>query len=123
MPRYEQFPHQFTLDNRKYAITLPNFYDDGSNSNIGEAVGLTKIKDEDDLTGMDTVTVSEGLLTGKLIRIRIGFSGQNTNNRTKSANIICPIDNAKTAIGTIYKKKYRGNDVVSAGIPRRRRLG
>lgn len=119
------FCHTFKIGIKEYLIALPDYYDGnggGGVSNIGSAMGISKIfpETEIDPDKYDTVTVSDGLKNGVLVRLRISYDDGTKN---KSARIICPVDKAKVAICALLGKIYKGKIVVSAGIPRRRRLG
>lgn len=117
-------PHEIAIGSRKYYIKLPDRYDNGATSNIGSALGIKKLPENTEVDAdTDTLEVGTGLRLGKLMRIRISYEDPANANRTKSAQVLCPIDKAAGAITAILSKKYNGGDVTGAGIPRRRRLG
>jgi hypothetical protein len=118
-------PHKFTENGRVYYIKLPDVYDNSSHT-IGKAFGLTKVtadaaNEDEDGEGM---SVSEGLLTGKLVRIRLSYIvGTGATAKRRSARVICPINKASKGIVKVLSEKYKDIEILSAGIPRRRRLG
>lgn len=113
--------HSFTVGSTKFIIKLPDVYDAAGYS-IGAAFGITKLADgyvtDDDDASM---TVSEGLKTGKMIRLRLSYKG--TDNKTKTARVVCPTAKVDTGLNAVVSKTYKTRDITSAGIPRRRRLG
>lgn len=124
MARDPLVPHFFSEGSNRYILELPDTYA-STGSNIGSAMGITKAPanfepDEDDFG----LSVSEGLKTGRLVRLRISYrqtvAGRNI---TKSARIICPTSKVDTALPSLKTKTFKGFNIVGAGIPRRRRLG
>ncbi|NJO98672.1 MAG: hypothetical protein HC764_23940 [Pleurocapsa sp. CRU_1_2] len=118
-------PHKFIDGTKTYYVKLPDVYDNASHT-IGNAFGLklvtadTASEDEDG----DGITVSEGLLTGKLIRVRLSYIvGTGLTAKRRTARVVCPIGVASKAIVKVLSEKYKGIEISSAGIPRRRRLG
>jgi len=117
-------PHTFQEGSITYILKLPDVYA-SDNSTIASALGLTRKDPKDFEPGDDDVwmPVSEGLKTGKLIRIRLSYRFAKTGKTvTKSARVVCPTSKVDTAMAGLLGKTYKGNNVTSAGIPRRRRL-
>lgn len=116
----ELLPHYFTEGSTRFILSLPDVYG-GNGYTIGQALGITKAPDgfvaDDDDAGL---SVSEGLRTGKLVRLRLSYR---EGSRSKSTKIVCPTGKVSTAINSIQGKTYDSKKVISAGIPRRRRLG
>lgn len=117
-------PHTFNEGSIRYLLDLPDVYA-SDNSTIATALGLSRkdpktFEPEDDDVWLP---VSEGMKTGKLIRLRISYR-DTVNSRivTKSARIICPTSKVNTAISGLKGKTYRGKNITGAGIPRRRRI-
>jgi len=75
------------IENRyiRYVLSLPDLYE-GEQSTIASALGITRptnFEPNDDDVGL---SVSEGLKTGKLIRLRLSYRDVvNSTNGTKSA--------------------------------------
>lgn len=118
-------PHKFKVGTRTYYVKLPDVYNNASHT-IGNAFGLTlvtadsAVEDEDG----EGISVSEGLLTGKLIRIRLSYIvGTGLTAKRRTARVVCPIGEASKGVVKVLSEKYKGIEVSSAGIPRRRRLG
>jgi hypothetical protein len=118
-------PHKFTANARTYYVKLPDVYDNASYT-IGKAFGLTKVTadaavEDDDGEG---ISVSEGLMTGKLVRIRLSYIvGTGATAKRRTAKVVCPIGTASKGIVKVLSEQYKGIEIASAGIPRRRRLG
>ena len=116
-------PHTFNEESIRYLIDLPDVYA-SDNSTIATVLGLTRqnpatFEPEDDDVWLP---VSEGMKTGKLVRLRISYRATvSGRTRTKSARIICPRSKVNTAISGLKGKTYQGNNITGAGIPRRRR--
>jgi hypothetical protein len=124
MARDPLVTHFFSEGSKRFILELPDTYASTGNT-IGSAMGITKAPanfepDEDDIG----LSVSEGLKTGRLVRLRVSYrtvvSGRNV---TKSARIICPTSKVDTALPSLKSKTYKTFNIVGAGIPRRRRLG
>lgn len=117
-------PHKIVINSKDYYIKLPDFYDDGDNSNIGSAMSITKLTADDEIgADEDTIQVGDSIKTGKLLRLRLTYKDSENGNVSRSAQVICPVDKAKSAITAVLTKKYRGGNITAAGVPRRRRLG
>ena len=119
------FNHEFAIGSKKYLVVLPDYYQGnggGGTGNIGSAMGITKIDPATEINpdDYDSLTIGEGLKAGMLLRMRISYED---GTKTKSARIVCPIDKAKAAKASLLGKTYKGKNIISAGIPRRRRLG
>ena len=116
--------HKFKVGTKDYTIRLRNVYDNGSTSNVGTVVGITQV---DSATGApdgaETVTVGNSLKYGRLARIRITYKPAGNLAASKSAQILCPIDEVQSSLSNLIGKNYNGGVITAAGIPRRRRLG
>jgi hypothetical protein len=96
------------------AVKLPDAYD-----GIASVVGLTKVTTvAADASHGD---VSHLLRDAQIARVRISY--RNTAGKYRTADIICDLDNYKSALGTLPGKPYRGSTIIDAFVPRRRRLG
>ena len=116
--------HKFTKGSTTYFIKLPDIYDNGAGYNIGSAMGISKLSGTEEVTAADvSLEVGDGIKNGQLIRMRIGYNDTTDNNKRKSARVICPIDKAAGAVVSLLSKSYKGSDIKSAAVPRRRRLG
>ncbi|MGV2389705.1 MAG UNVERIFIED_CONTAM: hypothetical protein LVR29_19940 [Microcystis novacekii LVE1205-3] len=116
--------HYFTDGGIRYILQLPDVYA-STGRTIGAAMGITKasttFESGDDDVGL---LVSEGLKTGKLVRLRLSYRRVvNGRNTTRSARIICPTSKVNTALPSLKSKTYRTFNITGAGMPRRRRLG
>ena len=89
-------PHYYTDGSIRYVLSLPDVYE-GEQSTIASALGITRpenFEPDDDDVGL---SVSEGLRTGKLIRLRLSYRDViNGRNVTKSTKIICPTNKVDT---------------------------
>lgn len=117
-------PHKFTVRGKDYFVRLPDVYDNGADYTIGSALKISKLADNATIPdNADTIEVGDGIKNGQLIRLRLSYKDVTDNNKSKSASIICPIDQASTAKAGLMARKYKGSKVTSAAVPRRRRLG
>ena len=117
-------PHKLEINNKTYYAKLPDVYDNGADYNIGSALGISRLGDTEEIDATaDTIEIGDGIKTGKLMRIRISYQDATDNNKSKSSQVVCPVDKAKTAITAVLSKTYKASNIKSAGIPRRRRLG
>lgn len=116
MASLEKAWHKVVLDGEDAKIWLPDLYE-----GVGTALGITKITNDEAGTIKNTISVSEGLKAGQIVRLRL--SVREALGKTKSARVLCSITEVRTAVANVVGKTYRGNQVRSAGIPRRRRLG
>ena len=116
--------HFFTEGSTRFILELHDVYA-SNGSTIASAMGITRAPsnfepDEDDVG----LRVSDGLRTGRLIRLRLSYrTVVDGRNITKSARIICPTSKVDTALFSLKNKTYKTFNIVGAGIPRRRRLG
>jgi hypothetical protein len=117
MPSLEKKWHKVALDGANAKIWLPDVYD-----GVGTALGITEMTPEEAASIQDSISLSEGLKNGQLIRLRLTVRDA-TTGKSKSARVVCSITEVRTAIANVVGKTYRGNLVRSAGTPRRRRLG
>ena len=65
-------------------------------------------------------TIGNLLKTGQAFRLRVRYK---EGTKIKAANVVCDIDKASGAIAKLRGKSYGGGTILSASIPRRRRLG
>lgn len=118
MAKLPRDPYTLRVGTQIVVVQLPQFYDD-----IANYVGLTK------LTGVAPADAGKGnvsnlLRDAQIARIRVSYKkvvGGVAKFRTQ--DIICDLDNYKTALGTLPNKAFRGSKIEDAYIPRRRRLG
>lgn len=117
-------PHKFTQNGRVEYANLPDVYDNGADYTIGSAMGISRLTGDDEIpAGVNTVEVGAGIKNGIFVRLRLGYNDTTDNNKRKAATVVCPISYASAAIAGVRAKKYKGSDVQSAAVPRRRRLG
>ena len=116
-------PHYYTENSIRFILSLPDVYD-SEGSTIAGSLGFTKAPDNFEPDENDVgLSVSDGLRTGKLIRLRLSYRDTvNGRTITKSARIVCPASKVNTAISALRSKQYKGNNITGAGVPRRRRL-
>jgi hypothetical protein len=117
--RLPRATHVIKVGNNPVLVRLPDVYS-GTGSTIGTAVGVTKLAGEPP-AGAQQGKISELQLNGQVAKIRISY--RNAAGKYRTADVICDLDNYKTAIGTLPTKQYRGSNIIEAYIPRRRRLG
>ncbi|NCR56558.1 MAG: hypothetical protein GPJ01_01565 [Microcystis aeruginosa LL13-06] len=88
-------------------------------------MGISRAPSNFEPTENDVVMrVSDGLRTGRLIRVRLSYQTLvDGRNITKSARIVCPSSKVDTALVSLKSKTYKTFNIVGSGIPRRRRLG
>ena len=93
------------------------FITEDNYTEIGPTLGVSK------LAGTDTVdavsTIGNLLKMGQALRLRIRYK---EGSKVKSSLVVCDIDKAPSAIVGIRGKGYGGGIILSASIPRRRRL-
>lgn len=117
-------PHKFTQNGKVEYANLPDVYDNGAEYTIGSAIGISKLTANDEIpAGTNTVEVGSGIKNGIFVRMRVSYNDVTDTNKRKSAMIVCPMERASGAIAGLRAKKYKGSDVASAAVPRRRRLG
>lgn len=115
--------HKFTRNGITYFIKLPDVYDNGAEYTIGSAMGISKLTGNEEITANDiSLEVGDGIKNGQLVRMRVSYDDATDSGKSKTAKIICPIDKAAAAVVAVLAKNYKGSDIKSAGIPRRRRL-
>jgi len=103
--------HVMTVGAVKIGVKLPDVYD-----GIASAVGIR----QDTGDPPDIVMGANDLVrNGQAIRIRISYP---SGTRAKYGTVLCAIDEAKTAVGNLIGKTYRGGTIKTAGFPTRRRL-
>lgn len=114
--------HEVTINGKKFAMRLNDNYDD-SDSNIGSALGIKRLGDNESFDeGTIPLAVGAGIRSGLLARLNIRQKTTGANPQIKTGKIICPIDKVASAITDLVGKNYGGNSVQSASIPQRRRL-
>jgi hypothetical protein len=121
MAVYKKAYHKFTQGTQTFAVKLADVYE-SNGSNISSAVGLDKVGVGNELP--DDVTeigVSDGIKNGKLAPLRLSIKN-GTTGKVTSARIVCPIDKIAKAKGNLLDKTYLGQNITSAGVPRRRHL-
>lgn len=87
-------------------------------SDIGPVVGVAKLADADRVDAVSTV--GNLFKSGQAVRLKVRFR---VGTQYNVGSIVCDIDKAPSAIGGLIGKTYRGGEITSASIPRRRRLG
>jgi hypothetical protein len=94
------------------------FITEDNYSDIGSTLGIAKLASADLVDAFSTV--GNLLKSGQALRLRIRYK---EGTKVKSASVICDIDKAAGAVAAIRGKNYSGGVILSASIPRRRRLG
>jgi hypothetical protein len=112
MAKEKRVPHQITIDGQKYMEMLPDVYGD-----IGTVVGITKAPSPDNTNYAGKLRVSDAILAGDLVRIKCLLENR------KYRSILCVTAKLAGAMGGLLSKKVAGQDVRTAMIPRRQRLG
>jgi len=121
MAVYKKVYHKFTIGTQTFAVKVADVYE-SNGSNIGSAVGLDKVGVGNELPDDVTeISISDGLKNGKLARLRLSVKN-GTTGKVKSARIVCPINKIAMAKGNLLDKTYLGENITSAGVPRRRQL-
>lgn len=105
--------HWIQSGTAKIGFAAPDVYSD-----IGPVVGVSKLADEDTVDAM--VRVGDAIRQGQVMRLRVRYE---EGDEVKSSFILCDIDKAATAIAGLRGKSYKGGEIKSANIIRRRRLG
>jgi hypothetical protein len=116
--------HHFTEGSARFLLELPDVYTTNG-STIGSAMGISRAANNFEPTDNDiAMRVSDGLRTGRLIRLRLSYrTVVDGRDITKSARIVCPTSKVDTALLSLKSKTYKTFNITGAGIPRRRRLG
>ncbi len=114
MARIQRESYSMKVGSEVKILKLPNVYD-----GIAQYVGLTKITGAAP-TGAGHGNEAQLLLDGQAARIRISYK---KDGKYRTSDIICDLDNYKSALGTLPNKQYRGSAIIDAYVPRRRRLG
>lgn len=117
MARLPRATHVIKVGTTSVLIKLPDVYS-SDGSTIGTAVGVTKLAGEPPAEAQHG-RISELKLNGQIAEIRISY--RNAAGKYRTADVICDLDNYKTAMGTLPTKKYRGFNIIDAYIARRRR--
>lgn len=111
LPKITKSMHILSSGGVKIGVILPELY-----GKVGNALGIDPTPSGDP----DIVqTVRQLLRSGNAIKIRIRYP---SGNKAKTADLICSIDNAKTATGKLINLTYRDGAIRSAYFPSRRRL-
>ena len=97
------------LNGSKVGVMLPDKY-----SEIGPIIGVTKLGDADTVDLF--TTVGELVRGGNVIHMKLRLAGG------KTGTIIADIDKAQNARGQLKGKTWGGVEILSASIPRSRRL-
>jgi hypothetical protein len=105
-------PHQITIDGLKYMAKLPDIY-----TEIKDVVGIAKAPSPDTTTYAGKLRISEGILSGDLVRITCVLANK------KQAVVVCTSAKFASAMGGLLSKKIGGQDVSTTRVPRRMRLG
>lgn len=119
MARLEKSPYSIQVGSETRIVQL----NESSYKDIAQYVGLRAIAGKAP-DGAKHGNVSQLLLDGQIAKVRISYIKTVGNTqRYRTADIICDLDNYKTAIGILPGKTYRSSKIISAFIPRRRKLG
>jgi hypothetical protein len=107
-------PHIVGSGSSAVIIALPDVY-----GSIGSAVGVNKLTGARP-DGASGATVRSAMRDGSVIKVRISYM-EGTKRRT--SDILCSVDDIKTALSILPGKTYASQTVKTAYFPRRMRLG
>lgn len=111
-------PFSIKVGDQYKVVQLPNYY-----SEVSQYLGLNKI------SGIVPANYGKGsssqlMLDGQAAKVRISWKLTIGNKKKyRTTDLLCDLDNYKTALGTLPGKSFRGTKIVEAYVPRRRRLG
>lgn len=105
--------HWIQSGTAKIGFAVPDVY-----SGIGPEVGISKLANGDKVDSV--VRVGDAIRQGQILRLRVRYTA---GTEVKSSFILCDIDKAPSAIAGLRGKAYKGGEIKSANIIRRRRLG
>ena len=104
-------PHVLTVGATKVGVILSDVY-----AGIETIVGVDKISPTN---RPDTSSSAADLLkSGQALRIRIRYVA---GTKARTADVLCDVDKAKTAVSELVGKTYRGGAIRSAYFARRAR--
>ncbi|HEY9711316.1 MAG TPA: hypothetical protein V6D48_24110 [Oculatellaceae cyanobacterium] len=99
----------------KVAVIVSDVYNNNGSS-IGNTVGVEPVSDANK---PDTSSTSSDLLrSGQALKIRVRY---NDGAKPRTADVLCDIDKAKTAVAELVGKTFRNGTIRSAYFPRRAR--
>lgn len=107
------FVHWVQVGVAKIGFLAPDVY-----GVIGADLGVTKLGNADKVDAL--VDIGDAIRQGSIMRLRVRYKVGNTK---KTSTVICDIDKAPSAIASIRTKSFKGGEITSANIMRRRRLG
>lgn len=107
------FVHWVANGAAKIGFLAPDVY-----GAIGPELGVTKLGNADKVDAL--VDIGDAIKQGTVMRLRVRYK---VGNVTKSSTVICDIDKAPSAIASLRGKSFKGGEIKSANIMRRRRLG
>ncbi|MBD2210193.1 hypothetical protein H6G27_09915 [Nostoc linckia FACHB-104] len=111
--RAQRVPHLLRNGTSKIVVTLPDVYGE-----IGSTVGVEKLTG-DIPGGAGGGDVADLMKLGQAIKIKISYK---VAGKRKTADVICSVDNIKTAMPALASKTFNGGNIIKAYFPRRRRL-
>lgn len=105
-------PHKVTIEGKVYMARLSDVYAD-----IKSIVGVEKAPEDDNTNYAGRLRVSEAVMAGDVVRIILRL------NNKKQVSVICESSKFASAMGGLLSKKVNGQDVRTARVARRMRLG
>ena len=107
----KRVPHTITVGTTKVGIILPDEY-----------AGLGTVLGNDKLTTSNKPELSSSssdlLKAGQALKIRVSFA---IGTKRRTADLLCDIEKAKTAVTELVGKAFRGSTIKTAYFPRRAR--
>lgn len=108
-------PHTITVGTQKVVVYLADVY-----QAIGSVIGVDKLADNAEINS--DAEINDLIKRGQAIRIRVGYGAGTAGSKLKYAYVACDIDNAKN-MGKLIGKPFKGSQIQTVGIRRRKRLG
>jgi len=105
-------PHKVTIDGKFFMARLPDVYGE-----IKSIVGVEKVSENDNTNYTGKLIVSQAAMSGDIVRIILRLANK------KEVRIICESSKFASAMGGLLSKKVNGQDIKTARIVRKMRLG
>jgi hypothetical protein len=105
-------PHKVTIDGKFFMARLPDVYGE-----IKSIVGVEKVPENDNTNYTGKLIVSQAAMSGDIVRIILRLANK------KEVRIICESSKFASAMGGLLSKKVNGQDIKTARIARKMRLG
>lgn len=105
-------PHKVTIDGKFFMARLPDVYAD-----IKSIVGVEKVPENDNTNYTGKLIVNQAAMSGDIVRIILRLANK------KEVRIICESSKFASAMGSLLSKKVNGQDIRTARVSRKMRLG